>query len=124
MSEKLYESFDKVMNELFQERPDAADAYLTLAFEEYEQDSNMASLLISIRRVVEAKEGIPTLATKIGIPKQSLYKALAPTGNPKLSTIHKVIKALGYQISLIPLEPSSKKQQPSAEASFTGSLAR
>lgn len=40
------------------------------------------------------------LAESAGIPRESLYRALSPKGNPRLSTLLAVIKAAGFRLSL------------------------
>jgi probable addiction module antidote protein len=37
-----------------------------------------------------------------GLGRESLYKALSPDGNPELSTLLKVVAALGLQLRAVP----------------------
>ncbi len=39
--------------------------------------------------------GMTKVAMDAGLGRESLYKALSPTGNPELATVLKVIQALG-----------------------------
>ncbi|RWX48854.1 putative addiction module antidote protein [Candidatus Electrothrix communis] len=41
------------------------------------------------------KQGMTKVDKKAGLNRESLYKALAGGGNPRFSTVNKVIKALG-----------------------------
>ncbi|MEM6427835.1 MAG: addiction module antidote protein [Deinococcota bacterium] len=104
-----YRKFRDVVIERFQQDPEEAHAYLQLALEDYEQDGDAQHLLLALRTVAEAQGGLPKLARKINVEKMTLYKALSETGNPRLSTIYKVLKGLGYKLMLEPLE----KHQPS-----------
>jgi probable addiction module antidote protein len=40
------------------------------------------------------------IAKKTGLGRESLYKALSAQGNPELSTVLKVVKALGLQLQV------------------------
>ena len=41
--------------------------------------------LIALRHLAEAKGGMAKIAKKAGIERESLYRALSPSGNPRLS---------------------------------------
>ncbi|CAK8716307.1 Addiction module antidote protein [Candidatus Electronema halotolerans] len=46
------------------------------------------------------KQGMSEVAKKAGLNRESLYKALAGDGNPRFSTVSKVIKALGCKLAI------------------------
>jgi probable addiction module antidote protein len=39
------------------------------------------------------------MAARAGVTREALYKALSPTGDPRLSTLLGVIKALGLRLT-------------------------
>jgi probable addiction module antidote protein len=39
------------------------------------------------------------LANQAGVTREALYKALSPTGDPRLSTFLRVMKALGIELA-------------------------
>jgi probable addiction module antidote protein len=43
--------------------------------------------------------GMTQLAAQSGVTREALYKALSPTGDPRLSTFLGVIKALGIKLT-------------------------
>jgi probable addiction module antidote protein len=43
--------------------------------------------------------GMAQLAKDTGISREGLYKALSPDGNPSLTTVLKVVKALGLKLT-------------------------
>jgi probable addiction module antidote protein len=53
--------------------------------------------LIALRHLAQAR-GFPKVATAAGIERESLYRALSAHGNPRLSTLVAVIKALGLKL--------------------------
>jgi probable addiction module antidote protein len=77
--------------------PEFAAAYLKEAFEDTE---NPGVLLIALRRIAEARGGIAKVAKAAGIQRESLYRALSAKGNPRLSTINAVAKAVGLKVTL------------------------
>ncbi|MCY4624756.1 MAG: putative addiction module antidote protein [Chloroflexi bacterium] len=44
-------------------------------------------------------KGMAHVARVTGLGRESLYKALSPSGNPEFSTVLKVVRALGLQLS-------------------------
>ena len=68
-------------------------AYLEAALDEGEP-TLVAAALGDIARA----HGMTQLAQKTGLGRESLYKALSPTGNPEFATIMKVIEVLGLRL--------------------------
>jgi probable addiction module antidote protein len=95
-------TYHDLLVERLRENPQEAIAYLDVALEEYEGDGDTELLLKALRNVTEAQGGIPELARRVGMNRQSLYKALSSRGNPRLSTIGRVLHGLGYRLTLKP----------------------
>ena len=49
--------------------------------------------------VVARARGMTAIAKEAGVTREALYKALSERGDPKLSTLLGVMKALGVQLS-------------------------
>lgn len=77
-----------------------AVAYLQVALEEYQKDSDLEAFLLALRHVAEAQGGIAKLAKKTHLNRESLYKTLSSKGNPKLQTIGLLLKGLGFEFSI------------------------
>jgi probable addiction module antidote protein len=74
-------------------------AYLEAAIEESDGDAGfIAKALGDIARA----KGMAELSRETGLGRESLYKALSSEGNPQLSTVLKVAKALGLQLHVKP----------------------
>ncbi len=67
-------------------------AYLDAAFE----DGDPALIVAALGDIARAK-GMTQVAREAGLGRESLYKALSPTGNPEFTTILKVLNALGLR---------------------------
>jgi probable addiction module antidote protein len=85
---------ERLIEELRADRK-LARAYLMAAIE----DDDPRVMLSALRTVVEAR-GMARVADAAGMPRESLYRALSPKGNPRLSTLLAVIKAAGFRLSL------------------------
>ena len=68
-------------------------AYLEAALEEGD-----ASLFAAALGDIARAKGMSQLARETGLVRESLYKALSPSGNPEFSTILRVVSALGLQL--------------------------
>ena len=72
-------------------------AYLEAALEE----ADPALVAAALGDIARAK-GMTQVARDAGLGRESLYKALSPSGNPEFATILKVISALGLQLHAAP----------------------
>lgn len=86
---------DALVRELW-ENPKFAMEYLRSVLEE--DDPHV--LLIALRRIAESKGGIAKVAKAAGIERESLYRALSAKGNPRLSTLIAVTKAIGLKLTV------------------------
>lgn len=68
-------------------------AYLDAALEEGD-----ASLVVAVLGDIARAKGMSQIAREAGLGRESLYKALSPTGNPEFATILKVMRALGLRL--------------------------
>ncbi|MBX9704937.1 MAG: putative addiction module antidote protein [Gammaproteobacteria bacterium] len=80
-----------------------AEAYLKVALDEYQEDGDTEIFLLALRNVAEARGGIGELAKQTHLNRQSLYQTLSSKGNPRLMTLGKVLKALGFHLSIEPV---------------------
>lgn len=82
------------------QNPKNAEAYLSVALDEYQEDDDTEAFLLALRNVAEAKGGLGKLAKETKLNRQSLYQTLSSKGNPRLITLGKVLKALGFHLSI------------------------
>jgi probable addiction module antidote protein len=97
MKDKTSISHDEVMVKKLRERPRFAAEYLKAAMEDTDEPE---VLLIALRHIAEAKGGLAKVAKAAGIERESLYRALSVHGNPRLSTIVGVMKAVGLKLTV------------------------
>lgn len=78
--------------------PEAQAELLADAF-----DSGEASYIANALGIVARAKGMTSVAKEAGVTREALYKALSESGDPKLSTLLGVTKALGFKLVTEPL---------------------
>jgi probable addiction module antidote protein len=58
--------------------------------------------------IIARARGMTDTAAKAGVTREALYKALSLNGDPKLSTLMGVLRALGLRMRLEPIEGSEE----------------
>ena len=93
--------------------PKSIAAYLEAAFEDGDP-ALIATALGDIARAI----GMTQLANQSGVTREALYKALSPTGDPRLSTFLGVMKALGIKLTPPPrLSARTRAARPESRGS-------
>ncbi|WP_287875970.1 addiction module antidote protein [Acidovorax sp.] len=90
---------DAAVVELLKADPDFANEYLATALDEADEPGGQAALLAALRHVAEA-QGMAAVAERAGIPRESLYRALGPKGNPTVKTLLAVLSAAGLHLAV------------------------
>ena len=81
---------------------DFAVAYLNEALSDSLKgdEESLRLFLVALRNVADAQGGIGALAKKANVGRESLYKTLSGTGNPKWHTLVSLVIALGLNLRL------------------------
>lgn len=90
---------DAAVVELLKADPDFANEYLAAALDEADEPGGQTALLAALRHVAEA-QGMAAVAERAGIPRESLYRALGPKGNPTVKTLLAVLSAAGLHLAV------------------------
>ena len=94
---------DLEVEELRADREQAI-AYLKVAMESLDDPEDRAAALLALRAIAEAYGGLGKIAQEAGISRESLYRALSPTGNPTLKTLIAVLNTVGMRLSVEPAD--------------------
>jgi len=97
MKRKASTSHDEAAIRELRADPEFAAEYLKAALEDSDEPG---VLLIALRRVAQARGGIAKVAKAAGVERESLYRALSARGNPRLSTLVAVAKAVGLKLTV------------------------
>jgi probable addiction module antidote protein len=90
----LTKSYRDSLLESLQDQAEAA-AYLDAALED--EDSRV--FLLALRDVAEAR-GISHVAAEADLNRESLYRMLSEEGNPRLSSLDALLRALGLRLAV------------------------
>ena len=97
MRHKPSVSNDEVIIAEIRDNAEFAASYLAAAMEETDEPG---VLLIALRQIAEARGGMAKVAKDAGIQRESLYRALSKRGNPRLTTLLAVIRAMGMTLTV------------------------
>jgi len=103
MKDKTSVSHDDVMVKKLRQRPQFAAEYLKAAMEEADDPE---VLLLALRHVAKANGGLAKVAKLAGLERESLYQALSENGNPRLSTLLGIMKAVGLKLTVEMAQPA------------------
>lgn len=80
--------------------PEEAVAYLNAHLDD-DGDDTEELFLMALRDVAKA-HGFGDVAERADLGRESLYKALSESGNPKLTTLRALLKAMGMKLTVEP----------------------
>ena len=92
-------SHDEAVVAMLKADPDFANEYLAAALEEAELSGGQVALLAALRHIAEA-QAMSAVAARAGIPRESLYRALSPKGNPTIKTFLAVVRGAGLHLDV------------------------
>lgn len=94
---------DEAMAELYREDP----AYAMQLLNSILEDGDQGELLIALRQMAKAFGGVPAIAAQSHLNPTQLYRTLSPDGNPALSSLTAILKAMGMRLSIQLTHPPS-----------------
>jgi len=66
-------------------------------------DGDQSELLIVLRQMAQAFGGVQAVAEQAHLNPTQLYRTLSPKGNPALSSLSAILKAMGMRLAVQPL---------------------
>ena len=91
---------DEAMAELFKEDP----AYAVKLLNSILEDGEQGELLIALRQMTKAFGGVQDIAEKANLNPTQLYRTLSAEGNPSLSSLTALLKAMGLRLAVAPIK--------------------
>lgn len=90
---------DDAMAELYRGDPVFALEVINAILE----DGDQAELLVVLRQMAQAFGGVQAVAAQAHLNPTQLYRTLSPKGNPALSSLSAILKAMGLRLAVQPL---------------------
>ncbi len=96
---------DDAMADLYRDDPALALEVINAILE----DGDQGELLTVLRQVAQASGGVQAVAEQAHLNPTQLYRTLSPKGNPALSSLTAILKAMGLRLAVQPLpsEPTT-----------------
>lgn len=91
---RKHKKYEDTLDEMLKD-PKFAAAYINAHLED--EDESEAVLLLALRDVARVY-GFAELAEQTSLGRESLYKTLSKNGNPRLSTLRALLKAVGLKL--------------------------
>ncbi len=92
---------DEAMAELYRSDPEFALQLLNSIL----QDGDQGELLVILRQMTGAFGGVQAVAEQAHLNPTQLYRTLSPEGNPALSSLSAILKAMGMRLAIQPMHP-------------------
>lgn len=99
-------TYREYLIDIFTDR-DEAIGHLQVALEDYQTHGNTDTFLFLLETVVEAQGGIAELVKQTDTKPHVLSDALTSDDIPLIDRLGTILKALGYRLSIEPLEVES-----------------
>lgn len=87
---------DEAMAEMFRDDP----AYAIQLLNSILEDGDQSELLITLRQMTKAFGGVQAVAETANLSATQLYRTLSPDGNPVLSSLSAILKAMGLRLAV------------------------
>lgn len=91
---------DDAMAEYYREHPEYAVEMLNNILE----DGEPGELLMALRQMTKAFGGVQSVAEKAHLNPTQLYRTLSADGNPALSSLTAILKAMGLRLAVEPVK--------------------
>ena len=108
-------TYREYLIDIFTDR-DEAIGHLQVALEDYQTHRDTDTFLFLLETVVEAQGGVAELAKETDTSPQILADALTSDNTPLIDRLGTILKALGYQLSIEPLEEQNLNPETAAMA--------
>ena len=92
-------SIEKIMEE-YLKTPEDIKEYLNAALELYLEEGDFNAFYRSLEYVVKAKGSLSEFANKTGISRTNLYNIFQSKKEPKIQTVAKILKELGFSLKV------------------------
>lgn len=90
-------SIERVMEE-YLKTPEDIKAYLNAALELYIEEGDFNAFYRSLEYVIKAQGSLSEFANKTGISRTNLYNIFQSKKEPKIQTVAKILKELGFSL--------------------------
>ena len=91
---------DDAMIEVYRKDPEFARQVINSILED--EIGDQGELLVILRQMSSAYGGVQAIAAQAQLNPTQLYRTLSPDGNPALSSLSAILKAMGLRLAVLP----------------------
>jgi len=88
-----YPTLDEIIEEYLRKHPEEIDSFVSVLFEEYAQDGDIAATLSALR-VVSRVKGVSLTTESAGMSQRGVQQ----DGDPKFGDVNALMRAMGYRL--------------------------
>ena len=92
-----YRNLSEVTEEYLRKHPEEIDSFVSVVFEEYAQDGDIAALISSLR-VVSRVKGVSLVAEDADVSQRGAQESLSGDADPKFGNLNAIMHAMGYRL--------------------------
>jgi len=113
---RSYRTLSEVIEEYLRKHPDEIDSFVSVVFEEYAEDGDIAATLSTLE-IVSRVKGISQTTENDGTSWREVQQALAEDGDAKFGEVNALMHAMGYR--LVPQKLQASTGSRPAEENLT-----
>lgn len=110
---KPFVTWEECERKYYRAHPERSILALDLALADALEEGDWPGLLSTIQTIAEARGGLGKLARQLKCSRTSLYKTLSAKGNPRLTTLAAILRALGLRLSIQAMPTNDAAAAPS-----------
>jgi len=107
---RQYRDFNDLLMESLHD-PEDARIFLSVIFEEYEEDGDTEAFLLALRDVTEAQGGLAKLAEYAKLNQLNINDVFSSKENLRFDTVEAILRALGFHLSVEPIKTEIKQNE-------------
>ena len=100
---RQYRDFHDLLMESLHD-PEDARIFLSVIFEEYEEDGDTEAFLLALKDVTETQGGFDKIAKHTKLSQQDIHNFFADKDNPRFDILEAILQALGFRLSIEPIK--------------------
>jgi DNA-binding phage protein len=107
---RQYRDFNDLLMESLRD-PEDARIFLSVIFEEYEEDGDTEAFLLALRDVADAQGGLDKLAEYAKLNQLNINDVFSSKENLRFDTVEAILRALGFHLSVEPIKTEIKQNE-------------
>jgi len=92
-----YPTLDEIIEEYLRKHPEEIDSFVSVLFEEYAQDGDIAATLSTLQ-IISRVKGVSLTTESAAMSQRGIQQAPSEDGDPKFGDVNALMHAMGYRL--------------------------